>query len=195
MYWAVYDKQEDKKITPAVWDLDMTMGARSLEQFNKSFSSPDFAIGDALNVITRLKELNVDNFNEKVTQRYRQLRQTYFSPNNLIARYQKYYQFLKACGAAEREQNLWSEDSDVAGEVIDFDAEILYISNWITKHIKYLDENYFDYQEGTGIKSITSSDSKDTKNIIYHMDGRPVNHPNRLQKGIYICNGKKYVNR
>ena len=33
MYWAVYDKQTNKKITPAVWDLDLTVGSSTLEQF------------------------------------------------------------------------------------------------------------------------------------------------------------------
>lgn len=26
MYWAVYDKTESKKLTPAIWDLDATVG-------------------------------------------------------------------------------------------------------------------------------------------------------------------------
>ena len=187
MYWAVYDQQSDKKITPAVWDLDMTVGASSLGHIDQDFMATDFGILDGLNVITRLKTLNVDNFNEKVIKRYHQLRQTYFSTNSLILRYQNYYQLLKECGANEREQNRWSQDSDIQGDIIDFDAEIIYISNWITYHMQYLD-NYFN-----NITNINYLKTKDTNFQIYHIDGRRVNGSQMLSKGIYIRNGKKFI--
>ena len=160
MYWAVYDEQNDKKITPAIWDLDLTVGSHYLEYYNKGLSLPNCAIGNGLNVITRLKELNVDNFNEKVNKRYTELRNSYFSPENLISRYISYYNLLKDNEANKREENKWSGDSDVLGETIDFDTEISYISNWIINHIHYLDEEYFDYKKYLAIENLILDNPK-----------------------------------
>ena len=66
MYWAVYDQTKDKIITPAVWDLDISMGAKSALQYNEDFISPEYDTGDILYLITRLKNLNVDNFNDGI---------------------------------------------------------------------------------------------------------------------------------
>ena len=78
MYWAVYDQQNDKKITPAVWDLDLTVGSKYLDYYYDGFSSPEFGKLNVLNIITRLEKNNVDNFNEKVLERYYSLRKTFF---------------------------------------------------------------------------------------------------------------------
>ncbi len=46
LYWAVYDKQKDKKITPAVWDLDLTVGCSTLLQYSEEFISPEYPLLD-----------------------------------------------------------------------------------------------------------------------------------------------------
>ena len=186
MYWAVYDKEDNKKITPAVWDLDMTVGSVTLEKYNKKFSSPEYNMGDSFNLIKRLKELNVNNFNTKLFDRYAELRISYFAPNNLIERYQSYYHLIKNTGAAEREQNKWSNDSDIEGMTIDFDTEIIYICNWIEKRIKYLD-NVYNYTSSY----IIDIDKNKNNNRIYSIIGTHIKTP--INKGIYIINGKKYV--
>ena len=104
MYWAVYDKQEDKKITPAVWDLDLTIGCSTLEQYSKEFTSPEYPLLDPFRLITRLKQLNHNHFNQKVLERYKELRKTYFNSTNLFSRYESYYNILKQSGAVEREE-------------------------------------------------------------------------------------------
>lgn len=188
MYWAVYDQTKNKKITPAVWDLDISMGARSAEQYNKEFSSPEFNSGDVLYLITRLKNLDVDHFNFKVGTRYAELRKTVFSINNLQKRYEQYYDLLVRSGAAERETMKWSMDSDILGEVIDFDSEIDYIKNWITQRIIYLDKKYWYY-----LSSITNIPAEQINNdiSIYNLQGQKMPNHQNLPKGIYIIkNGK-----
>lgn len=189
MYWAVYDKQVDKKITPAVWDLDLSVGSHYLEHYAEGFSSPEFGATDVLNIITRMKELDVDNFNSKVKQRYAELRKSHFSPDNLIARYQAYYDLLKRSGAANREAERWSGDTDILGATIDFDAEILYISDWITKRIKYLDEKIYDYHNSTNLGTINRYPQPAT--TLYNINGYKISKYNN--KGIYIINGKKII--
>jgi hypothetical protein len=183
MFWAVYDQTKNKMITPAVWDLDISMGARSAEQYNKDFISPEYDTGDVLYLITRLKQLDVNHFNEKVRQRYAELRKTVFSVDSLQKRYVYYYDLLKATGAAEREAEKWSKDSDINGDVIYFDSEIAYIKNWIIRRIQYLDQNLFDYQNA--ILDI-HVEHKNKEVSIYNLQGQKMPHNQKLPKGIYI---------
>lgn len=183
MYWAVYDQTKDKKITPAVWDLDISMGAKSALQYDKDFISPEYDPGDVLYLITRLKNLNVDDFNNKVRNRYVELRKTFFSINNLQQRYEHYYDLLVTSGAAEREAEKWSMDSDVCGEIIDFDLEILFIKFWITRRIIQMD-HIFLYNKS----SITNTPAEQDDKVIsiYNLQGQKMPVNQQLPKGIYI---------
>ena len=183
MYWAVYDKAEDKKITPAVWDLDATVGAKWLGDW----AVPDYEMNINLNLIVRLSNLNVDNFNEKANNRYHELKRSFLSTDNLIKRYQDYYNLIKLSGAAQREEEKWSGDSDINGEEINFDNEIAYISDWISKHMKYLDSYIFPHD--TKIRNISIA-YKDRK--IYNLQGQSVNSN---YKGLCIRDGKKIIMR
>ena len=185
MYWAVYDKAENKKLTLAVWDLDATVGAKWLGDW----AVPDYDMNINLNLIVRLKKLNVDGFNEKSLVRYRELRKDILSTDNLINRYQYYYHLLTITGAAEREEKLWSKDSDVNGEEINFDDEIAYISQWIDKHIQYLDAHVFPLD--TSIKNISAECNEDKK--VYNLQGLRGVIP--MGNGLYIIKDKDGVYR
>jgi len=182
MYWAVYDKTKDKKLTLAVWDLDATVGAKWLGEW----AVPEFTINVNMNLYERLKTINPDNFIQQVNERYQELRNNYLSTDNLISRYDNYYHILKESGTARREELKWSMDSDVNGEVIDFDTEIAYIRDWITRHMQHLDNNVFPVC--TYIYELNSNNR--ATNSIYNLKGQRIINP---QKGIYIRNGKKYV--
>lgn len=185
MYWAVYDKTQDKKLTIAVWDLDCSVGQRWIDQILPNSSAPDYPFADYLNIYYRLSHLNADSFNDKVLERYQQLRTTCLSTDSLIKRYQDYYELLKNTGAAQREEERWSGDSDVRGEEINFQKEMAYITDWITRHMQYLD-NYF-YSSPTNISHSTNDIDKYN---IYNMNGQRINVP---QRGIYIRNGRKII--
>lgn len=190
MYWAVYDQQTYKQITLAVWDLDLTVGSSTLEQYNKEFTSPEFPLLDPFNLVTRLKQLDVDDFNQKVFQRYTDLRQTFFSVESLQSRYKYYYNLLKQSGTAEREENKWSGDSDIYGQKINFDNEIDYICNWIDKRIVFLDKE-FHYDGISSVKAINKNTFPNT--FMYNLYGQRINNYKKSKSSIYIKNGKKYV--
>ena len=101
---VIYDKAQDKKLTPAVWDLDATVGPKWLGDW----CSPEYYMNINLNLIVRLKQLDVNNFNEKTNKRYYELRNSYLSTQNLIQRYNTYYELIKNSGAALREEQKWS---------------------------------------------------------------------------------------
>lgn len=184
IYWAVYDKAVDKKLTLAVWDLDETVGSKATLG---DWAIPDYKMNINLNLYMRLTTLNVDGFNEKAVNRYYELRKNQFSTDNLIKRYKYYYTLMKLFGATEREEEKWSKDSDIYGEELNFDNEFIYINQWITNHMNFLDKNIFPSY--TKIEDI-SSDYKDRK--IYSLTGQAVDSK---YKGICISNGKKIIIR
>lgn len=139
-----------------------------------------------MNLYLRLNKLNVNNFKEKVKNRYYSLRDNILSTENLINRYDYYYQLITTCGAAEREGQKWSEDTDVDGRIIDFDSEFNDIKTWITKHMEFLDNNIFP--KNTNITTFKAKKT-DLSPSIYNLQGNKISLP---YQGVYIMNGKKY---
>ena len=93
---------------------------------------------------------NLDHsFHGLATERYWELRNTTFNPDSILARYEAYFAEMKRCGADKREIARWSYGSDLAGRELNFDNELVYLRNWWTRHIAYLDNNVFiPYPEG-----------------------------------------------
>ena len=192
MYWAVYDKTSDKRLTPAVWDLDLTVGSKFLDQYLVNATgpwAPDYTLSVNINLYHRLKHLNVHGFKEIVIKRYHELRQNVLSTDQLTKRYISYFDQLALSGATSREESLWSEDSDIRGEVMNFENEIYYISYWFARHMVYLDENVFKKEDipATNIREIQNTSQP---MVFYNLEGQRVKTNRR---GIYIHNGKKIV--
>lgn len=188
MYWAVYDKNKDKKLTLAVWDLDASVGQKWLEKYVSGASSAEYEKSVSMNIYRRLIELNVDNFNNKIIERYHELRNSILTIDKITQRYIDYYTDMKQSGAAQREEELWSGDTDIDENILDFDNEITYIQSWIKKHIEYLDNHKYNT---TGIVDIMYQ--KKDKSNYYNINGQLINKTSTFKKGIYIHKGKKYV--
>ena len=190
MFWGIYDVAKSKKLTLAIWDLDASVGQdwHCSTPLHPDYLLPntDLGVKDGFNLYHRLSSLNVDNYNEKVTSRYQELRKTYFSEDNLISRYQGYYDMLVKSGAASREECKWSKDSDIGGYPLNFKSEIEYIKNWIINRLNYLDTNQFPIS--TNISEIHQKESLSTK-ATYNMLGQKVGVS---YQGLKIKNGKKF---
>ena len=193
MYWGIYDVAKDKKLTLAIWDLDASVGQdwHCSTPLHPDYVSPDTELGikEAFNLYTRLSTLNVDNYNQKVADRYHELRKTYFSEENIISKYQSYYDMLEKSGAASREENKWSKDSDIGGYPLNFKNEIEYIKNWIINRLKYLDTTQFTLS--TDISEIHQEENTIQKNI-YNIMGQKVE---KAYRGLIIKNGKKFYTK
>ena len=190
MYWGIYDVAKSKKLTLAIWDLDASVGQdwHCSTPLHPDYVLPntDLGVKDVFNLYHRLSSLNVDNYNEKVASRYQELRKTYFSEENLISRYQGYYDMLVKSGAASREECKWSKDSDIGGYPLNFKSEIEYIKNWIINRLNYLDTNQFPIS--TNISEIHQKESLSPKTT-YNMLGQKVG---ASYQGLKIKNGKKF---
>ena len=144
LIWAVYDKQEDKKITPVMWDLDSTTG----QNFNDDPPHLDPADYEAwpklpTKIAFRLFWLNPD-YRGQLAKRYFTLRKDIFSYDSLIGRYDSYYQKINNCGATKREERRWSGDPDIADLPLDFANELEFIKEWMQQHLDYLDGFFND---------------------------------------------------
>lgn len=195
--WAVYDKQTDRRLTPAVWDLDATVGQPWLKDINFSFTSPYFGIMYGNRLMERLYQLNVDSIIQKTVERYQQLRKTHFTAYHLISRYQKYYDLLVKSGAARRETDRWNGDSDLNGHEINFDADIAAITTWLTRRLGSLDKQITEsYIIKSDVDAVPFPDQQYISNAIYSLTGQKIESatPHKMLKsGIYISNRKKYM--
>ena len=186
MYWAIYDSKESQKITFAVWDLDLTVGSSYLKVYDQKYTLPNHIIRGYFNLIKRLIATNAGDFNLQVRERYWSARKDILSTDSLIARYKSYYQLLKKCGAAEREAQRWSGDMDILQQKLDYDKEMEYITNWITRHMKVLDRQLFNDPNVINHSSVVANESDD----VYTLQGIKVD-PKHLGGGIYIKGCKK----
>lgn len=192
MYWMCYDKQESPKLTLAVWDLDATFGSyvSPANTHKEEFVGPTIEFSHSLNAFQRIDTLNYDDLHYKFMNRYYALRETHFSEESLQKRFDDYMGMLSKSGAYARETARWSGDTDLAGKVLNFDEERLYISDWITKRLKYLDKNLHLFMFPNAINNVTSGNN--TSDATYNLCGQRV-QPGT--KGIVIRGGKKYLQR
>ncbi|MDR1122408.1 MAG: CotH kinase family protein [Dysgonamonadaceae bacterium] len=139
-YFSVYNQKKSPMITISPWDLDGTWGRRwdgtstvtgPEQDFDTFLSTHEHAQN---NLYLRLKALNYDNYNDKLKERYHELRDSLFSYENLMERFERYHDLFVKSGAAVREQNKWSGG--------DFANEIQFLSSWIQKRLAYLDNQY-----------------------------------------------------
>lgn len=213
MYFAVYDKQKDKKITFGVWDLDGTLGQRWSDAYyhNTNLMNPERDYTEYItkeehgdyNIFRRLRATNYNNFNEEVRQRYSDLRKTWLNTDSLLARFSRYLTAFKNSGAEAREAARWNGDTDIERHNIDFTNEYAYLTDWITRRMNYLDKTRFDIASlSTGISStkadgysvsgygnsiVITSDSQRTVNI-YSVNGSLVRKVN-VGQGTTEVNG------
>jgi len=139
-YLSVYDQTVSPKVSLTPWDLDGVWGRRwdgssyltradqSFETYTKN-NEPQ-----QNNLYLRMIASNTEGFNDKLKSRYKDLRGTFFSYTNLMARFQKYCGLFNKSGVATRESSRWN--------IQDINLEMTFLSNWINSRLNYLDLQY-----------------------------------------------------
>ena len=182
IYYSLYDKASgDKRLTLTPWDLDVSLGAKTLKGLTDAMVKPERYIDWVLNLpLVDMFQVSAPH-RRQIIDRYWELRQTWLDTDNLVARFQAAVDELENSGAAEREEARWSGDSDIDGKTLDISAEMTYVANWIQRRMVYLDENVFarpvvlpgDVNEDGSI------DISDVVMLINHcLTGEPVNEAN-----------------
>lgn len=195
MYWSIYNSSKEKhgKLVPTPWDMDATFGQfyAAINDPKDSLSVlPTIDLSPVTNIDKRLRNALGNDYSNMVESRYAALRRNYFGCDSLSQRFTNAHELLRSNGATHRESAKWSGDSDIGGNVLDFEKELSYIKDWIAKRLDFLDNKY-NYAEASGINSIDIRRNSDA-NAVYNIQGQKVSSSYR---GIVIVNGKKRCRR
>ena len=139
IYWVIYDRLQDRKLTIAVWDLDWSLGTdRNSPTFRGERAMPTYDFEFSSRVLNMLQDPRCI-YHKPMVLRYWQLRHTWLSLESLASRVNNAVEPLVASGAVLREQARWSGDSDINGLPLDIVAEKDYIIDWIGERLSFLD--------------------------------------------------------
>lgn len=139
IFWAIYDREVDKRLTLAAWDLDWSLGTnRDSLDFRGGRAEPDFDFKFSSKEFNMFKDPRCIYHNDMI-ERYRQLRQTWLSEKSLNDRLNALVDPLVESGAVAREEAIWSGDSDINGLPLDIVGEKEYIIDWMRKRLAHLD--------------------------------------------------------
>ena len=174
-YFHIYDIKEEQKFSITPWDMDGVFGIRwdASKQYTQATQDyTDFIIeyehGEH-NLFRRLKELNAENFNDKLDQRYNEITASgLFTPESIAARFTNYKEQFEKSGAAAREINRWDK-------TLNFDEELNYLIDWIYDRTDYLNRQYNKY---------TDIENKPTASISIEA------YPNPVTDKLYLKNLK-----
>lgn len=144
-FTSIYDQTASTKVSITPWDLDATWGIRWDGSKNLTVPEQDFDNflitneHGQLNLFLRLKSLDVNGWKTvQLKERYRTLRAGAFSHDSIMARFNTYATLFALSGADTREIAKWSS----YGLVANISSEMAYISDWLTKRLSYLDNQY-----------------------------------------------------
>jgi len=124
-YLARYPEQSPFLIMP--WDLEGSWGI----MWHGGESSSNGVLEN--NLYNRLMELDDVDFQDLLESKWKNYRESLFRLDSLMAPVTLYADLLKRSGVIERENDRWEADK------IDLDQELLYIREWTTLRLNYLD--------------------------------------------------------
>ncbi len=140
MYYVSKASEDSRKMYFVPWDMDLTWGNVSKE------NPPLYTAFEGDNLIKELVDwqpgdrvlaLNVDNSQEKVRNRWLQLREEYLADDNLIAMVENLEDIVINSGAMMRDERRWPE----AGHTYDYTQ----LKEYAVDRMAFLDE-YFENQ-------------------------------------------------
>ena len=220
LFLHCYNIQENRKLSITPWDMDGTWGRRwdgSKELTQNAFQDFtrflwNYEHGENT-LYKRLMELNCHQWNEKLAQRYGELRGSFFGKESLTNRFHQYHQLFKTSGADQREYKRWN---GVDGVKINFEEEMAYLDRWIADRLTKLDRVYGYSPTGTATPSIQQKDLQIGGGAgkivirtnhpvvlhIYKISGQQtgtyrqpagISEISISQPGLYIVNGQKVI--
>lgn len=127
IYTARYDADEPYFHLP--WDLDGSFGNAP-----RGIRSPAVDAWYGNGLYRRLTRLSPDNFNERLCQRYQELRRGVFSPEAIYGRFTVAYENLQRSGVYGREELRWASSLWYDQEQLD------YTQQWLTDRVAFLDD-------------------------------------------------------
>ena len=173
-YLTKYDNSDNTKVSFALlWDFDMIFECR--DQWSSVHGYRWFYFDQLL---------QNKGFIKAYVAKWKELSPTIF--DQLFSYLEAYAASAEAPAfdaSVELDNQLWNQDRRTASE------RTQGIISWLTRRKAWMDRAVETMSESvSGIQTITAHPHADS--IIYNLQGQRVAKP---QKGIYICNGKKFV--
>lgn len=151
IFYACHDIRDNTRLTMVPWDLAISLGQNYAPYVDKpEMISPECHPSTWISHIPMTIMMSQDQYYAQVVNRYRELRKTVLNTDSLVNHYRTAIDGLIETGAAAREENRWSGDSDIAGKTLDLASEMDYVEDWIRRRMVYLDENVFIDRENRG---------------------------------------------
>ena len=139
IYWAIFDREEDKRLTLAAWDLDWSLGTnRDSLSLHGGRAEPDRDFKFSSKEFDMFKDPQCI-YHDDMIERYWQLRQSWLSENSLNNRLNAIVNPRVESGAVAREETWWSGDSDINGLPLNIMGEKEFIIDWMKKRLAHLD--------------------------------------------------------
>lgn len=127
--WHFLKKTPAGKFVIVPWDLDATWGRNAVGGTHPSSGKITNRLFD------RLEELNPENYNQRLRQRWSELRSDQFSETHLFGLFSDNFSALEHYRVLETENGLWHQS-------LSTEQEQTYIRSWIVNRLLYLDEQF-----------------------------------------------------
>lgn len=145
IYYACYDTRENNRLTMVPWDLDICLGQNYSPVVNEPEQiKPERHPNEWISHLPMYNMMEVPSYRKEVVDRYWQLRKTKLNTDSLVNRYRSAIDELENCGAATREENRWSRDTDLGRKKLDLSKEMDNVEDWIRRRMDYLDKHVFN---------------------------------------------------
>jgi spore coat protein H len=124
--WSFIKRNPSDKFMIVPWDLDATWGRNA---FGESLPA-SMVVSNGL--FQRLIATNPDNFNQRLHNRWLELRSNQFSQSSLEALFESNFALLEGYQISSFENSKWQQS-------LNFSSEKAYINLWISQRLVYLD--------------------------------------------------------
>lgn len=170
-----------------IWDCDASMGINW--DGSRAITSTEISRYNMLQPYSRLMKGDIDSFNEFTEMRWRELKRSTLSKDEVFDRIEAYARLFIDSGAWQREYDKWNGNPVELN--LDFFDTVTYLEDYYTKNYKLLSGKF---NKITGEETITVGQSAQARRGIYTIDGRRLPDDTditTLPHGIYIIDGRK----
>lgn len=189
-FLSVVDISRGHRYLLTPWDMDQSLGGHWNGDYDKALAS----INRYNNIApyNRLAVQNIDGYKDMEKDKWSENYTTLFSCEAIDERLDCYAELFTSSGAWGREYAKWNGNPVPLKESVY--EELEYVKGWYKKNYENLCAQ-FGVDVTNDIKGITCIASRPlTDKRIYTIDGRRITQE-KLQRGIYIVNGKKLIIR
>lgn len=178
-YCWFYDLSSgDQRIGYTPWDIDWSWG----RDYLGARVSAQFELKNKSNFDIRMKA-QWTGYTDTLSLRYAELRDSLWSEEALVGRFDDYFDLLVQSGAWQRDQQRWTGYNC---SVTDYEGEQSYIHEWIHDRLLYLDAVY-GYEPPSAIEHILQDQTKPLTERNYDLFGRPASQ----RRGLIVTSDGK----